>query len=143
MSPTCFTPTLDAPTCPMGCAPLCISDRALKTDVASIDERLVLGQLSTLPVSTWRYAAEPPEVRHLGPMAQDFRAAFGLGATDTAYHSIDAHGVSLAAIKALFQLVQDQERRLQQLEAENAQLAAQCRLPSAEAGLRAADQEGR
>ena len=30
---------------------------------------------------------------------QDFRDSFGLGNTDKGYHSIDAHGVSLASIK--------------------------------------------
>ena len=125
--PTCFTPTTAEPTCPQGCAPLCISDRNLKSGITPIDERAVLEQVATLPLSTWRYTADPAAVRHLGPMAQDFRATFGLGDTDRAYNSIDAHGVSLASIKALYRMVQDQQVRLEKLEAENALLRQSCR----------------
>ncbi len=87
--------------------------------------------MAALPLSTWRYTKDASSVRHLGPMAQDFHDAFGLGDTDTAYHSIDAHGVSLASIKALYQLMQEQEARLRKLEAENAALRARaCQQPS-------------
>jgi hypothetical protein len=39
-------------------------------------------------------------VRHIGPMAQDFYAAFGVGEDDRHITSIDEDGVALAAIKA-------------------------------------------
>jgi hypothetical protein len=55
-------------------------------------------------------------------MAQDFKAAFGLGDTDRAYHPIDAHGVSLAAIKALNERSLEQEARIDRLVQENAAL---------------------
>jgi hypothetical protein len=42
-------------------------------------------------------------VRHLGPVAQDFRAAFGLGRNDTTITTVDADGVALAAIQGLNQ----------------------------------------
>lgn len=70
-----------------------------------------------LPVATWHYRADPPEVRHLGPMAQDFRAAFGLWDTDTKIFPLDASGVSLAAIQGL-------HARVVAAEAENAELRA-------------------
>ncbi len=91
-----------------------------------MDERQILERVSTLPLSTWRYTSDPSAVRHLGPMAQDFRESFGLGDTDKGYHSIDAHGVSLASIKALYQMVQEQDARLRRLEAENAKLKQTC-----------------
>lgn len=125
--PTCFTPTPQQTTCPQGCAPLCASDRNIKSDVTPVDERQILERVSTLPLSTWRYTTDPSDVRHLGPMAQDFRESFGLGDTDKGYHSIDAHGVSLASIKALYQMVQEQEARLRRLEAENARLEKACK----------------
>ena len=37
----------------------------------------------------------------MGPMAQHFTQAFGLGDSDCAYHPVDAHGVAFAAIQAL------------------------------------------
>jgi hypothetical protein len=99
----------------MGCAPLCASDRNIKRQIVPADEQAVLESLARLPISTWSYDMESQSVRHLGPMAQDFHAAFGLGATVEAYDPIDAHGVELTALKAL-------TTRLKQLEAENQRL---------------------
>ena len=76
------------------------SDRALKTDVASIDDAVVLDKVAALPISRWSYKSEHG-VQHVGPMAQDFYAAFGVGADDKHITSIDEDGVALAAIKAL------------------------------------------
>ncbi len=76
------------------------SDRAMKTNVARIDDAEVLDKVATLPISTWSYVSERG-VRHVGPMAQDFYAAFGVGEDDRHITSIDEDGVALAAIKAL------------------------------------------
>ena len=54
-------------------------------------------------------------MRHLGPMAQDFMAAFRLGDDDRKINLLDANGVLTVAIQALY-------RRLVQLEAEVAAL---------------------
>jgi hypothetical protein len=105
---------------------LCISDRSLKRDIQPVDEQAVLDAVSRLPVSTWSYTSDDPSVRHMGPMAQDFYSEFGLGKTDRAYDPIDAHGVALAAIRGLLERVQDQERRLNRIEHENAHLRAAC-----------------
>jgi hypothetical protein len=77
-----------------------LSDRAAKTDIAPLDDSAILAKIATLPVSTWRYKTETG-VRHVGPMAQDFYAAFGVGEDDRHITSIDEDGVALAAIKAL------------------------------------------
>ena len=129
--PVCFVPTPDQATCPAGCSPLCVSDRNVKRDVEPVDEQTVLETLATLPVSTWSYKSDDPAVRHLGPMAQDFKAAFGLGDTDRAYNSIDAHGVALAAIKALYERSRAQDARIERLERENRDLRSAAK-PSAE-----------
>jgi hypothetical protein len=76
------------------------SDRNLKTDVARIDDAAMLEKVAALPVSRWSYKSERG-VRHVGPMAQDFYAAFGVGEDDKHITSIDEDGVALAAIKAL------------------------------------------
>lgn len=82
----------------------------------------MLERVAGMPVSTWSYKSEDPTVRHLGPMAQDFHAAFGLGDTDRVYNSIDAHGVALSAIKALYERSLEQDARIDRLERENAEL---------------------
>jgi hypothetical protein len=99
-----------------------VSDRNLKRDIEPVDEQAVLENVARMPVSTWSYKSDDPSVRHLGPMAQDFHAAFGLGSTDRAYDPIDAHGVELAAIKALYERVQKDEALVDRLERENQEL---------------------
>lgn len=98
------------------CGTTCpVSDRNLKTAIESVDEDRVLERLVSLPVSTWSYRAEGTGVRHMGPMAQDFQATFGLGASDRTILQVDADGVALASIQALY-------RRLEGLAAENQML---------------------
>jgi trimeric autotransporter adhesin len=126
-APTCFTPTADQKTCPQGCAPLCISDRNQKKNIAPVDAAAILEKVGRLPISSWTYLKEPADVRHLGPMAQDFRASFGLGDDDRTYYAVDAQGVALAAIQALDHLVTTQELRIQKLERENRDLARRLR----------------
>jgi hypothetical protein len=77
-----------------------LSDRNMKTRVVRLDDAAVLDKVASLTVSAWSYRTEPG-VRHVGPMAQDFYAAFGVGEDDRHIASIDEDGVALAAIKAL------------------------------------------
>jgi hypothetical protein len=81
----------------------------------SADE--ILDRVAALPIKKWSYKAEADSVRHLGPTAQDFYGAFHLGPSDTSIPTIDADGVSLAAIQAL-------AKRTTALTAENAELRA-------------------
>jgi hypothetical protein len=89
-----------------------VSDRAMKESFQSIDRDQVLERLSTLPITEWSYRSGAADARHLGPMAQDFHAAFGLGSDDAHIHPVDAQGVTIAAVQALYE-------RLQHLEQEN------------------------
>jgi hypothetical protein len=125
--PSCFQPTAAEPTCPQGCAPLCRSDRNQKKNVVPVDGAAILERVGRLPISSWTYVEEAPEVRHLGPMAQDFRAAFGLGNDDRSYYAVDAQGVALASIQELKHLVDAQERRIEALERQNSDLARRLR----------------
>jgi hypothetical protein len=100
------------------------SDRNLKTDVARIDDAAVLDKVATLPIERWSYKSERG-VRHVGPMAQDFYAAFGVGEDDKHITSIDEDGIALAAIKALHSENADARAAVKALRAENAALRAQ------------------
>ncbi len=75
--------------------------------------------LESLPITTWSYQNDAPGVRHMGPMAQDFHQAFGLGADGTHVASLDANGVALTAAQELLARVKDQEAQVDRLEAEN------------------------
>ena len=105
-----------------------LSDRNAKEEVRAVNPQEVLEKVAALPVNTWKYKAQDASIRHIGPMAQDFKAAFGVGETETGITTVDADGVALAAIQGLNQKVevqsQESEVRIQALEAENAALKA-------------------
>ena len=98
------------------------SSRLLKENFALVDGHSVLEMLADLSISTWNYKTDDASVRHMGPMAQDFYAAFGLGIDAEHIAPLDANGVALAAIQALHQKEQAQAERIASLEAQNAQL---------------------
>jgi hypothetical protein len=91
------------------------SDRNLKTDFAVVDATAVLAQVAKLPIHQWRFKAEPKGVKHVGPMAQDFQSAFGLGEIPTAIATVDADGVALAAIQGLNQKLDEKDAEIQDL----------------------------
>ena len=101
-----------------------ISDRALKENVSTVDGKGVLEKLAALPVAEWNYIAQDPSIRHMGPMAQDFYAAFGLGEDDKHIATVDADGVALAAIQGLHEIVEEKQDRISTLEERNADLEA-------------------
>ncbi|MEV0536123.1 tail fiber domain-containing protein [Kitasatospora sp. NPDC050463] len=84
----------------------------------------VLATVAALPVSTWRYLWEPEEVRHLGPMAQDWHAAFGFNREDTTIPVVDGLGVALVCIQAL-------NRRVDELTTEVGRLREAANAPGA------------
>ena len=78
------------------------SDRRLKTNFVRLDSRDVLEKIAGMPVTRWNYKTDSSSVQHIGPMAQDFHAAFSLSGTDdTHINAVDANGVALAAIQGL------------------------------------------
>jgi hypothetical protein len=93
-----------------------LSDARLKRNVIVEDPVVVLGKLSEIPIASWNYQTESDTIRHIGPSAQDFYRAFGLGGDDTRISTVDADGVALAAIKGLQVLLSEKEAELQRLE---------------------------
>ena len=96
------------------------SDRYSKTDILDVQPEEILSKVASLPISTWRYKDD--EAQHLGPMAQDFSAAFGLGADDKHISPLDAAGVSLAAVQALHREVTQKQTAIAELQKRNADL---------------------
>jgi hypothetical protein len=95
-----------------------ISDRNKKENFFEVDGEDVLGRLRNVPVSTWNYKAQDRSIRHMGPMAQDFYAAFGLDTTDKGINTVDMDGVVLASVKALDARTAAQAARIDALETE-------------------------
>jgi hypothetical protein len=99
------------------------SDRASKQDISPANGEAILSKLARLQVSEWAYREEPG-ARHVGPMAQDFHALFGLGGDDKTIPAVDANGVTIAALQALLRRVETLEDESRRLRLENEQLRA-------------------
>ncbi len=94
------------------------SSRAVKTDIEPVDERDVLAKVLNMPLSKWRYSSEHTDMRHVGPMAEDFYTAFGV--SDSKHiASIDGAGIALAAIKGLHGIMQEKDAEIATLKKSN------------------------
>lgn len=97
-----------------------ISDKRKKENFKELNKEEVLAKLAALPVTRWNYKSQPANQQHIGPMAQDFYAAFHLDGVgnDTTINTVDIDGVNMVAIQVL-------EKRTSQLQQENEQLKKQ------------------
>jgi hypothetical protein len=100
------------------------SDINTKENISAVDPQEILQRVAELPISTWQMKTDQQGSRHLGPMAQDFYTAFGLGPDDRHIAPVDTSGVALAAVQALYQQNLEKEARVKQLEARLAVLEA-------------------
>ena len=94
-----------------------LSDRASKENLSPVDSLEILSKVSGLPIATWNYISQGQSVRHMGPMAQDFREAFGLGVSPERIDTVDPDGVALAAIQGLHQLLLEKGAEVDELQA--------------------------
>jgi uncharacterized small protein (DUF1192 family) len=107
-----------------------LSDKRKKENFKELNKEEVLKKVAALPVTLWNYKSQPADQRHIGPMAQDFYAAFqldGMG-NDTTINTVDIDGVNMVAIQALEKrtalLQQENEQLKKQLEAMNQRFEA-------------------
>lgn len=97
---------------PGGGAWASVSDMHMKANFRELDGETVLAKLAQVPVLEWNYITQDASIRHVGPTAQDFHAAFGLGDNDRTINTLDPDGISLKAIQALY-------ARTERLQSEN------------------------
>ncbi len=109
------------------------SDVNIKENIAAIDPLAVLNEVLELPISTWNYKTNCDEVRHMGPMAQDFYSHFGLNNSQTGITTIDTGGVALGAIQGMAQLMEQKDAEIQELKEKLD--AQEARLKALEAAL--------
>ena len=98
-----------------------LSDRNSKDAFVPVNPQTVLASVAALPISRWSYKTEHG-VRHLGPMAQDFHAAFNVGEDNRHIADLDESGVALAAIQGLNQKLDEKDKEIQQLQQSVAEL---------------------
>lgn len=89
------------------------SDINRKHSIESIQYNDILHKVSELDVYQWKYNGE--DKLHIGPMAQDFYKAFKLNDDDTSIATVDIDGVALASIKALYEMIQIQQKQIESL----------------------------
>jgi len=101
------------------------SDRNAKENFIPVDNEAVLAKVAALPMARWNYKRDAKTIQHIGPMAQDFQAAFGLDGPDDKHISVvDEGGVALAAIQGLNQKLEEKESTIQEQAAEISALQA-------------------
>jgi uncharacterized coiled-coil protein SlyX len=91
------------------------SSVTVKDNITPIDVHQVLASVTDLPIARWNYR-EDHEVPHIGPMAEDFHAAFAVGSDEKHISMVDSDGVALAAIQALDQNQKAAQEEIAQLE---------------------------
>ncbi len=85
----------------IGIGAMFLSDENMKVSKRSVS---LLDKLKKVRVEKWKYVGEDAD--HIGPYAQEFNDAFGLGQDDNSQISvIDALGVTLGAVKELSERV--------------------------------------
>ncbi len=89
-----------------------LSDENAKENFRDVAPDDVLARIAAMPVREWNYKAQGADIRHMGPTAQDFRKAFGLGEDPLGISTIDADGVALAAVRALEARTRETNERL-------------------------------
>jgi hypothetical protein len=85
-----------------------VSDRNMKENFKAVNSRDILRKVLNLPITTWNYKTQDASVRHIGAMAQDFKAAFRVGEDDKHISTIDPDGVAFAAIQGLNEELKDE-----------------------------------
>ena len=93
------------------------SDVNLKENLIPVNEKDILQKISSLPISEWNLKAQSDNIRHIGPTAQDFYDTFGLGESEKTISTVDADGVALAGVQALLERIEELEKEVAELKA--------------------------
>jgi hypothetical protein len=100
----------------------CASSRTVKENFRAVSGEDVLLRIRGIPVSTWNMIGADQQIRHMGPVAEDFYDGFGLGLGRTTIGLGDIDGVNFAAVKALEARTTDLQNQLNQRTGEVTQL---------------------
>jgi hypothetical protein len=100
------------------------SDRNIKENFKPVDHHAVLEKVVALEVTEWNYIHNADNIRHIGPMAQDWYAAFRVGANEKTISSSDMNGVALASFKALNEQLEERKDEITDLKTQIARIEA-------------------
>jgi hypothetical protein len=100
-----------------------VSDRNKKENFQFVSGEEVLSRIATMAIQSWNYKSQDRSILHLGPVAQDFYAAFRLGESDTTITAVDIDGVNMLAIQALEKRTAELKLAQQELARSQAELS--------------------
>lgn len=93
------------------------SSRSLKENFVPVNNQSILAKIVALPMTQWNYKTDKKAL-HIGPIAEDFYAIFGLGNDEKSVSTIDPAGVALVGVKALNEKIDAQQKEIDELKAE-------------------------
>ncbi|HEX2897933.1 MAG TPA: tail fiber domain-containing protein, partial [candidate division Zixibacteria bacterium] len=91
------------------------SDVNSKENFQTVDGGEILERLEDLDITRWNYKGKE-DAEHIGPTAQDFYKAFGVGNDDKTISTVDPSGIALAAIKELYKKSKEVDELKKQLD---------------------------
>jgi hypothetical protein len=101
-----------------------ICDRNRKENFCALDGEELLSKIRSLSITEWNYKGGDSNVKYIGPVAQEFFAAFHLGGTDSlGINSISIDGVNMAAVQALEKRTRELREKTVELDAVQRKLA--------------------
>lgn len=104
------------------------SDVNKKQNIVPVDPVDILNKVVATPISEWSFNFGDTKTRHIGPMAQDFKASFNVGNTDKAINLTDSSGVALAAIQGLNRVIEEKDAEIDALKEKSDRMEQQLEL---------------
>lgn len=90
------------------------SSRIKKEDFSDLNGTDLLQKIQQMPIQKWKYKGT--NEYHIGPVAEDFFEAFGLGNDDKGISTVDPAGIALAAIQEQQKMITTQQQLILQLQ---------------------------
>jgi hypothetical protein len=103
------------------------SDVNSKENFAAVDGAELLAKIDQLQITRWNYKQDDESVTHIGPTAQDFHSAFGVGSNDKSISTVDPSGIALAAIQELVRQLRERDLEIEEMKAELVRLRDEIR----------------
>jgi hypothetical protein len=92
------------------------SSSSMKENFTDVDGEALLEQLRTLPITRWNYKVDNADIQHVGPVAEDFYRVLGVGENSSGIAAFDLGGISLVAVKELYEKNLAQKAELESLQ---------------------------
>jgi hypothetical protein len=101
-------------------------DRNKKENFEEVDGEWVLRKIRNIPITKWNYKRTDTNDKYIGPMAQDFYAAFHLGGTDSlGINTICIDGINMKGVQALEKRTSEMQVEIDKIRRQNENLISE------------------